>query len=118
MQPIDLTSLRGADDWNENGQSEVDLLEKMQQEQQGQLGAAGTTPPAPSQPPPPVPELINEREAAKLLGISPRALWGLANTGEIPFIKVGPRLKRYDPRDIEDYVERNRSSNRQAKTSR
>ena len=53
-------------------------------------------------------ELLDERAAARRLGISPRAMWGLAASGAIPFIRIGPRLKRYDPRDLVDYIERNR----------
>jgi len=52
--------------------------------------------------------LLDERAAAKILGISPRAMWGLADSGAIPFIRIGPRLKRYDPRDLEDFIERSR----------
>ena len=55
--------------------------------------------------------LLDERAAAKVLGISPRVLWGLADAGEIPFIKIGPRLKRYDPRDLRDFIERSRRTN-------
>ena len=54
------------------------------------------------------PPLLDERAAAKVLGISPRVLWGLAYDGEIPFIRIGPRLKRYDPQDLQSFVERNR----------
>lgn len=53
-------------------------------------------------------ELLDERAAARRLGISSRAMWGLADSGAIPFIRIGPRLKRYDPRDLADYIERNR----------
>jgi hypothetical protein len=53
-------------------------------------------------------ELLDERAAARRLGISPRAMWGLADSGAIPFIRIGPRLKRYDPRDLADFIERNR----------
>lgn len=60
------------------------------------------------------PALLDERAAAKFLGISPRVLWGLADAGEIPFIRIGSRLKRYDPRDLQEFVERNRQLNRPA----
>jgi hypothetical protein len=60
-----------------------------------------------------VPEtLLDERAAAKILGVSPRVLWGLADAGTIPFIRIGPRLKRYDPRDLQDFIERSRHINR------
>lgn len=55
--------------------------------------------------------LLDERTAAKFLGISPRVLWGLADAGTIPFIKIGPRLKRYDPRDLREFIERSRRIN-------
>jgi len=34
-------------------------------------------------------ELLDERAAARRLGISPRAMWGLADSGAIPFIRIG-----------------------------
>lgn len=55
--------------------------------------------------------LLDERAAAKYLGISPRVLWGLADKGSIPFIRIGPRLKRYDPRDLEEFISRSRRIN-------
>jgi len=56
--------------------------------------------------------LLDERAAAKILGVSPRVLWGLADAGTIPFIRIGPRLKRYDPRDLQDFIDRSRRINR------
>jgi hypothetical protein len=56
--------------------------------------------------------LLDERAAAKLLGVSPRVLWGLADAGTIPFIRIGPRLKRYDPRDLRNFIDRSRHINR------
>lgn len=58
--------------------------------------------------------LLDERAAAKFLGISPRVLWGLADTGNIPFIRIGPRLKRYDPKDLREFIERSRRINQPA----
>ena len=60
------------------------------------------------------PALLDERAAAKFLGISPRVLWGLADAGEIPFIRIGPRLKRYAPSDLQEFVERSRQISRPA----
>ena len=56
--------------------------------------------------------LLDERAAAKILGVSPRVLWGLADAGTIPFIRIGPRLKRYDPRDLQDFIDRSCHINR------
>lgn len=58
--------------------------------------------------------LLDERAAAKYLGISPRVLWGLADKGSIPFIRIGPRLKRYDPRDLQEFISRSRRINHPA----
>jgi excisionase family DNA binding protein len=47
--------------------------------------------------------LIREKEAARLLQISNRAMWALAASGAIPFVKIG-RSKRYDPDDLRAYI--------------
>ena len=33
--------------------------------------------------------LVDEREAARLLSISPRTLWGLRNAGRIACVRIG-----------------------------
>jgi len=48
--------------------------------------------------------LLNEREAAKVLNICPRKLWGLADAGVVPFIRIGVKSKRYDLKDLEQYI--------------
>jgi hypothetical protein len=55
--------------------------------------------------------LLDERAAAKFLAVSPRVLWGLADSGVVPFIRIGPRLKRYDLRDLEEFIGRSRRTN-------
>ena len=52
--------------------------------------------------------LLNERQAARVLGVSPRTLWGLAARGEVPFVRVGKTAKWYDPNDLRAHCERNR----------
>ena len=56
--------------------------------------------------------LLDERAAAKVLAVSPRVLWGLADAGEIPYIRIGPRLKRYHRDDLQEFIDRNRHINR------
>jgi hypothetical protein len=56
--------------------------------------------------------LLDERAAAKFLGVSPRVLWGLADAGSIAFIRIGPRLKRYSMKDLQEFIDRNRRINR------
>ncbi len=52
--------------------------------------------------------LLNERQAAAFLGVSPRTLWGLANRGEVPFIRISRTVKRYAMDDLKAYCDRNR----------
>ena len=51
------------------------------------------------------PGLLRSDEAARLLAISPRKLWTLADDGEIPVVRIG-RSVRYDPGDLQDFIER------------
>lgn len=39
------------------------------------------------------PMLLRPREAAKLLAISPRKLWELTNTKEVPVVRIGRSLR-------------------------
>jgi excisionase family DNA binding protein len=54
------------------------------------------------------PLLVPAREAARLLAVSERTLWGLTRRGEVPCVRIG-RAVRYDPRDLAAYVERLRA---------
>lgn len=49
--------------------------------------------------------LLTERQAARSLGVSPRTVWGLADRGQLPVVRIG-RAKRYDLRDIESLIQR------------
>jgi excisionase family DNA binding protein len=50
--------------------------------------------------------LVSEREAARLLDISPRTLWSLRQRGEIAHVRRG-RSVRYAVRDLEAWILRN-----------
>jgi excisionase family DNA binding protein len=52
-----------------------------------------------------VASLLNAEQTAKRLAISPRTLWSLTNTKEIPHLRIG-RAVRYDPRDLDVWIER------------
>ena len=52
----------------------------------------------------PAPILVDERTAAQLLGVSPRTIWTLRQRGELPYVRVGPRLVRYRPADLERWA--------------
>jgi len=49
-------------------------------------------------------KLLNERQAAELLGISSRHLFALRKRGEVPFIKLGGRVL-YSPSALQRWVE-------------
>jgi excisionase family DNA binding protein len=51
--------------------------------------------------------LVTAREAATALSISERTLWGLTAAGKIPVVRIG-RAVRYDPRDLQAWIERNK----------
>ena len=47
--------------------------------------------------------LVTPRDAAKALAISPRKLWGLTKSGELPCVRIG-RAVRYDMDDLRRWV--------------
>jgi len=53
--------------------------------------------------------LLRPREAAELLAISERTLWALSNKGDLPRVEIGGSV-RYDPADLREWVERNKTS--------
>ena len=53
--------------------------------------------------PAPMRLLLKPEEAAEALAISPRTLWALTNSGEIPKLKIG-RCVRYDVDDLRAWV--------------
>jgi len=63
--------------------------------------------PAPASSDNTAPLLWKPDEAARSLAISPRKLWAMTNTGEIPSVRLG-RAVRYDPADLREWIERNK----------
>ena len=58
------------------------------------------------------PLLISTAAAAKLLSISPRTMWAIQKSGEIPVVRLG-RLVRFDVEDLKTLIaERKRLDNR------
>ena len=51
-------------------------------------------------------QLLKSPEAAHWLAISPRKLWALTASGEIPSVRIG-RNVRYATHDLDDYVAAN-----------
>lgn len=62
-----------------------------------------TTPAIPVTPVSHDPILITSTEAAKLLSISPRKLWELTNSNQIPFLHIG-RSVRFDVEELRRWV--------------
>jgi len=54
--------------------------------------------------------LLNERDAAKLLGVSPRTLWALRKAGRIPFVAISERCIRYSRSDLAAWIARQSST--------
>jgi len=55
-------------------------------------------------PSPPEPLLINEREAARLLSVSPRHLESLRRAGDVPHRRLGQRVL-YSPAELRQWVD-------------
>lgn len=54
--------------------------------------------------PAPASPLLTEREAARVLAVSPRTLWSLRADGQIPHLRIG-RSVRYVPADLLEWIE-------------
>lgn len=52
--------------------------------------------------------LKNTKQAADYLGISNRTVWGLANSGKLPTVRIGSRVL-FRPADLDAFVDQNRS---------
>jgi excisionase family DNA binding protein len=48
--------------------------------------------------------LLDPREAAKLLSVSPRTLWSLTHSGQIKSVRIG-RLVRYSIETLRQFIE-------------
>jgi excisionase family DNA binding protein len=51
--------------------------------------------------------LVSAKEVACRLGVDPHFVRALARDGRLPSVRVG-RLVRFDPRDVEAFIKRNR----------
>jgi excisionase family DNA binding protein len=49
--------------------------------------------------------LLTDREAAEVLRVSPRTLWGLMKAGEVRVIRIG-RAVRYPVSELEAFIRR------------
>lgn len=52
--------------------------------------------------------LLNEREAARRLNVSPRTLFSMRMAGKIPFIRMGTNLVRYSESSLIEWITQNK----------
>lgn len=57
-------------------------------------------------------QLLNERQAAELLNISPRTLWGHRKAGKLPCVRIGASV-RYSPSDLQEWIAAQREGGQQ-----
>ena len=55
--------------------------------------------------------LLKPSDAAEALSISPRKLWAMTNSGEIPCVRFG-RSVRYDPADLREWIDQQKGGRR------
>ena len=53
-------------------------------------------------------KLMTIKETAKLLGITESTLKGMIRRGAIPYIKLSPRVLRFDPEELDEYLDQRR----------
>lgn len=56
--------------------------------------------------------LLSAKEAAAALSISPRLLWSLSISGEMPSLKIRTR-RLYDPADLAEWIEGQKQGTKQ-----
>ena len=57
----------------------------------------------------PIPsKLINSKQAAVYLCVSPRKLWDLSKSGRIPTVKID-RVVRYDLDDMNEFIDKQKN---------
>ena len=55
------------------------------------------------------PFLVDEREAARLMGVCAKTLYNLRKGSELPFVSIGTRIM-YDPADLRRFIERKKEA--------
>ena len=53
----------------------------------------------------PPPLLLTPKQAAEALAISPRKLWSMTASGEIPHVRMGRRCVRYPLDDLRQWID-------------
>jgi excisionase family DNA binding protein len=50
------------------------------------------------------------RDVAEYLRLKPETVRGMARRGELPCLKIGPRVWRFRPEEIRDWLDHNKES--------
>lgn len=53
-----------------------------------------------------IPDMVSEKEAAKMIGVSLKVIKGIRRRGEIAYVRISPRLIRYKVDDLREYLNR------------
>jgi excisionase family DNA binding protein len=70
--------------------------------------------PKPPAPQAAIPALaLRAEEAAAALGISPRTLWALKESGQIPYVKVGPKTHVFPVAALQDYLRQQQTTHQE-----
>ena len=59
--------------------------------------------------------LLTAKQAATYLGISPRTLWSMTNSGEIPSVRFGSSRRqsvRFDVADLDQWIDSRKKARR------
>jgi excisionase family DNA binding protein len=56
-----------------------------------------------------VPQLLTPEEVGLILGRHPKTVLALFNRGELAGIRLGARSVRFDPADVQDYIDAHRT---------
>ena len=53
-------------------------------------------------------ELITYSQAARYLGLKMGTLYAMVSRRQVPHVRLGPRLVRFDPQELQEWVEARR----------
>jgi hypothetical protein len=60
----------------------------------------------------PVPRIgLNADDAAKAIGVSKRQLFAIKDSGELPFITIGPQTFLFLPEDLKSWLNKKKQTN-------
>ena len=62
----------------------------------------------------PVPRIgLNAEDAAMAIGVSKRQLFAIKDSGELPYVEAGPQTFLFDPKDLEAWLNKKKTTKAQ-----